>query len=312
MTTFSLQDTRRSYVLLLLRIAVFCLLAGRAWQHLFWDAPFRTVLWSEDLLQWFVEGTLGYSWQSYVTSMRTDAIIQGTIRGFGVFYALGAVLTLLAQPGKWRRGISLFYYVTVGALTLLSLFYMKEKFYQWGQFFEYASQVGAPLLFVYFLYRSFREQRMLLAIKVMIGLTFLCHGLYAFGYYPRPGAFVDMVINILGVQENFAHKFLVMAGIIDFVVVVLIFIPGLAKPALVWAFIWGTFTSLARIVANFDATFFASTLSQWWWETVLRASHAILPLVALYIQYGLRIEKVSTWLKRPGAQSAGAKELVAG
>ncbi|MEL6538957.1 MAG: hypothetical protein AAFQ98_26305 [Bacteroidota bacterium] len=298
MTTLSIQDTRRTYALKLLRLAVFCLLVGRAWQHLFWDAPFRTVLWSEDLLKWLVEGTLGYSWQNYVTSMRTDAIIQGTIRGFGVFYALGAVLCLVAKPERWRRGVSVFYWVTTVALTLLALFYMKEKFYQWGQFFEYASQVGAPLLLVYFLYRSFQENRILIAIKVMIGLTFLCHGLYAFGYYPRPGAFVDMVINILGAEENFAHKFLVMAGVIDFVVVVLIFVPSLAKPALVWAFVWGTLTSLARLVANFDATFFVSTLSQWWWETVLRAPHALLPLLALYLQFGFRIENRSTWLQR--------------
>jgi len=39
-----------------LRISCCCLLVGRAWQHLFWDAPFRAFLWDEHLLQGIVEG----------------------------------------------------------------------------------------------------------------------------------------------------------------------------------------------------------------------------------------------------------------
>lgn len=285
MTTLS--ASRYQTAIRLLRITVFCLLAGRAWQHLFWDAPYRTFLWSQEYLSWFVEGWLGMTWQEYATSPRTDAVIQGMIRATGVWYALVAVLSLAAPTSqRWRKPVSVVLWLTSGMLFLLGMLYMKEKHFQWGQLFEYSAQFGAPALLAWFLYRPVPERRALLAIKILVALTFLCHGLYAYGYYPRPGGFVDMVINILGVEENTAHKFLVMAGVLDFVVIVLVFIPDTAKVALWYMVVWGTLTSLARVVAHIDFRFFASTLDQWWWETVMRAPHALLPLLAAYLQFG--------------------------
>src|SRR5690554_5027502 len=80
-----------------LRLATFLLFAGRAWQHLFWDAPFRALLWDRELMENTILFFRGGTWQEYVTSAAADRFIQSAITGFGVFYALMAVLTLLVR-----------------------------------------------------------------------------------------------------------------------------------------------------------------------------------------------------------------------
>ena len=52
------------------------------------------------------------------------------------------------------------------------------------------------------------EAETVLYLKIAIALTFSAHGLYAIGYYPQPGVFVDMLINILHFSETTAKDFL--------------------------------------------------------------------------------------------------------
>ena len=77
---------------------------------------------------------------------------------------------------------------------------------------------------------------MILIMKVAIAVTFISHGLYALNYYPRPGHFTEMVMDILGVKEATAILFLNVAGILDFVIAVGIFIKGkiVDHPAVAW------------------------------------------------------------------------------
>jgi len=267
---------------IILRLATFLLFAGRAWQHLFWDAPFRTLLWDQEVMENLVLFLRGGTWQEYVTSAATDRFIAYIIIGFGVFYAVMAILTLFLR-GKHLVRFTWLYIISSVALVFLAFLYSKEKFFHLGQFFEYAIQFMLPLFFCYGLTQRIELKKLLLVMKIAIAFTFTAHGLYAIGYYPQPGVFVDMLINSLHFSESTAHSFLMVAGVLDFVIAVAIFLPRIAKYFLVYAAIWGGLTALARTWANFYWDFPLDSLHQNLYGTVYRLPHMLIPLAALFI-----------------------------
>jgi hypothetical protein len=264
----------------LLKVSVFLIFLGRAWQHLFWDAPYRTFFWDESLLKPVVENWFGIQWMDYVTSPNTDNFIQTFIQCNGFLYLLAAICSLLISNANKK----LFRVpILIGAISLviLSVLLAKEKFYHIAQFFEHSIQFGLPFVFLYTFSENYEKLRMYFVLKVLIAVTFFSHGLYAFGAYPVPGKFVDMVINIFGCSESFAITFLYVAGILDFVLAVLIFIPKLSKYALVYAVVWGLLTAFARLIANFYWEFPLQTLHQNLHEVVYRLPHGLTPLMVL-------------------------------
>ncbi len=285
----------RNTAILLLKITCFCVFLGRAWLHINWDAPYRAFFWDEDLLHNFIERFTDMSWQEYVTSPDMDRFIQNSIKATGFFYLLAAIASLAIKPeenfasNKPRRIFNklLGVVLLVGMLCLMGLAYLycKEKFYHVGQFFEYACQFLSPLFLWLLIFNKIDLSRLILPVKIAIALTFTCHGLYAIGYYPRPGPFVDMTLNILPIEEPTAHLFLKVAGVLDFVISAMLFIPRLARPALLYAILWGSLTALARVVANFYWHDLGHTFGYWFWEMLYRVSHASLPLLVwLYLR----------------------------
>jgi hypothetical protein len=272
---------------LTLRLATFLLFAGRGWQHLFWDVPFRALLWDKELMEPVVLFFRGGTWQEYVTSAATDRFIQNIINGFGIFYAFMAVLTLLVR-GKLLTRLAWLYILSSVSLAFLAFLYSKEKFYHVGQFFEYTIQFLLPLFFLYTATGRIRLTRLLLYMKIAIALTFTAHGLYALGIYPLPGVFTDMFITILGVSETTARQLLLLAGVLDFVVSVCLFIPGIAKYATLYAVLWGGLTALARTWGNFYPDFPLESLHQNLHETFIRMPHMLVPLAVLLIMQRAR------------------------
>lgn len=275
-------------LLQLLKITCFALFLGRAWQHLFWDAPIRTLLWDESLMSGVITGLFGIPWKDYATSMSTDAIIQGIIRGFGIFYLLMAVLVLMVHT-KLKFAKPLLYLSSI-LLAFLAFLYCKEKFFHFAQFFEYTIQVISPILLANVIFNPERlsSRNLVFVFKTSIALTFAAHGMYAIGYYPRPGVFVDMTINILGISEPMAHNFLGAAGILDFAAAVMIFIPRLSFWGIAYCVIWGFLTAFARTWANLDlGPSTVNLLHQFLPQTVYRLPHGLLPLALLVWQFEL-------------------------
>jgi hypothetical protein len=270
-----------------LRLATFLLFAGRAWQHLFWDAPFRALLWDQNIMEGIVLFLRGGTWQEYVTSAATDRFIQWPITGFGIFYALMALVTLFIREKHHKKFLALYILSSV-SLAFLAFLYTMEKFYHAGQFFEYAIQIMLPLLFWYTLAQRMNPGRLLTAMKIAVALTFSAHGLYATGFYPQPGVFVDMFISILRVSETAAVKMLFVAGILDFGVSVALFTPRLSRYALLYAALWGGLTAVARTWANFYFDFPLSSLHQHLHETLFRLPHMLVPLAAFFILQKLK------------------------
>lgn len=278
-----MKQSNQQRVILTLRVAAFMLFAGRAWQHLFWDAPFRALLWDQKIMEGLVVRITGGTWQEYVTSEKADHFIQWVTTGFGIFYSVMAVLTLFVTS-RWRK-VTWLYVVSSVSLAFLAFLYSKDKFYHVGQFFEYSIQFLLPLFFIFAVTRKVELSKLNLGMKIAIALTFTSHGLYAFGAYPQPGNFVDMVIHIFHCSESFAKSFLKVAGILDFVISVTIFIPRLARVSLLYAAIWGGLTALARTWANFYIEFPLDSLHQNLFETFYRLPHMLVPLVVLLINY---------------------------
>lgn len=273
----------------LIRIAVFLIFIGRAWQHLFWDAPYRTFFWDESLLKPFIENWFDMSWTTYATSPKTDSFVQGVIKGKGILYLIAAIsTTLITKVNKKIFQIPIF--LGGVSLIILSVLLTKEKFYHIAQFFEHSIQFGTPFLFLYFLKDNYNEAKALLILKVLVAVTFFSHGLYAFGAYPVPGKFVDMVIQIFGCSESFAVTFLYIAGIIDFILAVVIFIPKIDKYAIIYAVIWGLLTAFARIVANFYIDFPLQSLHQNLHQVLYRLPHGLVPLFLLIKEKSLIVD----------------------
>ncbi|SNR16687.1 DoxX-like family protein [Tenacibaculum jejuense] len=267
----------------LLKLSVFFIFIGRAWQHLFWDAPYRTFFWDESLLKPVIENVFAISWTTYATSTTTDTFVQSLIIAKGVLYVIAAISSILiTRSNKKLFRIPIF----VGGISLviLTILLTKEKFYHFAQFFEHGIQFGLPFVLLYTLKENYNEQKVFLSLKVLIAVTFFSHGLYAFGAYPVPGKFVDMVINIFGCSESFALSFLYIAGVLDFILAVLIFLPKFSKYALIYAVVWGLLTALARIVANFYIEFPLQSIHQNLYEVVYRLPHGLVPLLVVLHQ----------------------------
>ncbi|WP_034228316.1 hypothetical protein [Aquimarina pacifica] len=267
----------------ILKICVFLIFIGRAWQHLFWDAPYRSFFWNESFLKPIIEGFFNTPWQHYATSKRTDYYIQNAIKIKGIIYGMAALSALLltSKTIKWLR-----FPILIGgvSLVLLSLLLTKEKFYHTAQFFEHSIQFGLPFVLLLSYNKKLSKERLIIILKIMIALTFFSHGLYAFGFYPVPGKFIDMVIHIFNCTESKAILFLYSAGIIDFVIAALIFIPKIEKYALWYAVIWGILTALARTIANFYWEFPLQSIHQNFYQTIFRLPHGLIPLLVIYIQ----------------------------
>jgi len=271
-------------IFLLLQIAVACVFFGRAWQHIVWDAPYRTLLWDENWMRNILPIFSSISYEDFISNVDIDDQIQNGIKSIGWFYILcGMVALFIKRLPKWTSNI-----LWIGSMSLmfLAFLYCKEKFYQWGQFWEYSLQFGAPL-FLYFLFKKNKiSETLILWMKIAVAITFVSHGLYALNYYPRPGHFVDMTINILGVGEQTAYQFLNVAGVLDFIVAIAIFLPKkISKIALVYVVLWGLATTLARIWGHFYIDMIGDTLSQWVHESVYRFPHFLIPLAILVNQF---------------------------
>ncbi len=276
-------------ILNLLKIAAASVFLGRGYQHIFWDAPYRELLWDDQLMAPVIEALTPWTWHEYVTNLAVDETIQQWMVAVGFFYFVCALACLFYEKmPHWMRWPI---WLGVAGQVVLALLYMKEFFLHTGQFFEYALQFSTPaFLILYFKNQKFSPS-LIFAMKLATALTFICHGLYAAGYYPRPGVFTSMTMRILGGSESFAINFLTAAGWMDFVVALGIFLPKQwAKWFLLYAAIWGLLTALARIVGNFYWDFPLQSLHEWAYHTVYRLPQGLVPLI-LWLMVKAEIKK---------------------
>lgn len=280
----------KSQYLFLLKLSVLTVFLGRAYQHLFWDVPYRTFIWNEKHVAPILKSVFGLEWKEYANSLAVDAKIQFTIKLIGLFLVFLAVMVCFLDVKNFK------YFkipIAIGGFwqILLALLFTKESFFQVGQFFEYTLQITLPFLLLYTFSTKFSMNRFILVVKLAIGFTFFAHGLYALGFYPVPGNFIDMTISVFHINEANARLFLLAAGILDILILPLLFVKSISKYVLLYAAFWGFLTAFARIVAHFDIDFASQILHQYTFEFVVRASNFIMPLLIVFILNKLLLEQ---------------------
>lgn len=143
------------------------------------------------------------------------------------------------------------------------------------QILDLSCQVSVMLLL--FLKRKPKKS---LLLYVLLGSTFLHHGLLAIGFPQTPDLFFVMVHNILQLDFEGSKSFLWIVGIIDIIVFFCVLFPITRKPALVYMAIWGLLTAFARIIA-FRHQPVDEWILLWLPQTLFRICNGLLPLVML-------------------------------
>ncbi|NBB89090.1 MAG: hypothetical protein GVX96_04835 [Bacteroidetes bacterium] len=275
------QNTARNTSYMLMWATVIFLL-GRWYQHFFFEGPYRALFLDEKAFKWIQDVFSDQSWLDFVNNPRTDYYILIYTRILSWIWFSTAFLFAL-----YRRVSRFVLFIFAGLSTLgLSIYAISsylESGYQWAQGIEYAAQIATPLLCAIYLWGKVGSKWITFA-KVAIALTFLGHGLFALGVFPTPGNFVYMTTQILEISDTQARELLYIAGILDIVALVLIFVPRLDRYALIYCTIWGFLTALARPAAYvlFNHLFWLS-MHQSIFEFAVRLPHFILPLALFFI-----------------------------
>ena len=292
----------------IIKISAFTVFFGRAYQHFFRDAPLRVLLWDEELMSPILE-KFGIGWQDYATNPQTEKNIIFLTQSIGILYFIAAISVFfikkndmiasnagkvlnLASVGKTNVISKVSHFLVILAtinLTILAFCYTKDKFFHAGQFLEYAMQIGSPIALL--LYGKINEIRFLFFVKTLCAFTFVCHGLYAMNFYTTPVDFVSMTMNGFNLEENAAKTFLYYIGIADIIASILIFLPKINKIALIYMIIWGFLTSISRVYGYWHEGMFLSTLQQYWFHSLYRFCHFLLPMVCFFIEINKNQEK---------------------
>lgn len=263
------------WINVLLRWSYMLMLGARAYQAWFFDLPFRSFFWDQNLLQpithiWQLE------WHQYLTLL-TESSFLTLQRIIALVWILTSIV--IGSPYRESKIAQILKILTLIFLVFTVFCIGKEAFYRIGQFMEYSLQIFVALVLV--VPTDKRVQVISRWASPSIALCFLGHGLYAIGYYPIPVHFVQMTISILGVTETEALLFLKIMGILDLVAVFAIWIGGTFRiAALVYCILWGFLTAAARIIAHVHYDFFLASMHQWWFQSVFRSPHFIVPLIA--------------------------------
>ncbi len=265
---------------LVLIIAALGVLLGRAYQHLFFEAPYRAFFLDEYYFRWAVNAFSDLSWIDYVTSLETDIRISQYGRGVG-WWLIFTALSLVFLKSRYRLIPAILLSVSALLLFFMAFCYHLDKGYQVAQIMEYTSQIFTPVVLgLHFIGQKSRAAEFVM--RVVIALTFLGHGLYAMGLYPVPGHFVHMVIINMGISNDQAVTLLYIAGWMDVGVAVGLFIPRLKAYWLGYALFWGFLTSLARLTTYVPLNhMFPIAIHQMGYEFLIRLPHFLLPLAGL-------------------------------
>jgi hypothetical protein len=278
------MDTKNQLISNLLKITVISVLLGRGYQYLFFSVPLISLYYYAEFLKPFIENKSGMLWHDFLSLPEIDIYTDALIYCIGSLFLITIPFIIFLK----KRNYTWFQLPILAAgigLIFLAVLLTITKNYKVGQFIEYSIQFTSPFLLLSFISYQWIQQNLLFILKLLIAFTFVGHGLYAIGYYPVPGYFVDMVIRIFKCSESFARSFLFIAGILDIFIAIGLFLPNktVVKYCLIWAVIWGFSTAIARVLGNFYSDFILRSLHQTVYEMVYRLSYGMLPLLALYL-----------------------------
>ncbi|MEZ6088663.1 MAG: hypothetical protein R3C05_11680 [Pirellulaceae bacterium] len=233
-------------LIVLLRMGVFFCFAGWTWVHLYWEAPYGILLWHDATYQW--ASRFGISWDDFVGSGANDGLVQTWMGRIGWLYLTCAVVALTVRKHAWLQMVGL----VCGSMLLVILSYAKflSAQRQLPMFVEHGGQMLMPVVLVSALALGVRHRATIILAIIAFVTTFAGHGSYAIGLWPTPATFYAMTSVILHVEYETAQTFLRIAGMLDFIVCVGLFIPPIRRYCAMYAVAWGFLTAVARPAAG--------------------------------------------------------------
>ena len=263
----------------LLQVIASLTLLARGWLTFRWDHPVRGLLWDENLLSQFLEQVWNIDWATYHAG--SDHWITFGIQGLGTFWMLAAILPWLIDT-RFHLAASRILLLASLSLVADSGIRCMEAFYGIGMFIEHALQCVAPLAVVLYA-RDDESRRGHNILRIAAALTFVGHGLYAVGFHPVPVHFLNMTMDLLRCSDATALQFLLVVGILDFVVAALVLLPALRvqQAGLAYMVLWGGATALARVLTYYDPSVDLYGLDPGIAQTLVRTAHWALPLFML-------------------------------
>lgn len=270
-----------SLIQLALQWSVCALLLAMGWKYIYWDGPWRSLLWSEATMSPIIRW-LGWEWTDWVSSPKVESMIQLWTRLIGAWWILSAI-ALVLKPAFWAKQHRYWYAIAISLLIHILLSW-KGHFWQWGYFIEHSLFMASPLFFTYLYGRQSWVNWHLVAIRIAIAGTFIGHGLYALGFYPVPYHFTGMMMTGFGLAEESALVLLRWIGVIDIIAALFLFLPAsniLHRWFLRYIIIWGFLTATARIWSNLPWYDTIELLTVWLPEFLQRLCHFLIPCVLL-------------------------------
>ena len=152
------------------------------------------------------------------------------------------------------------------------------------QLIEHAIKIFLPIsLFFAFETRSFSKKNVLF-LKALVALTFIGHGTFALGLNYVPGGFVSMTTSILGISVDQAFIFLKIAGILDFIFAILMFVNAkLLSYSAIYLVSWGLITAFARLAYGLSIPTNIETITYYTANTIYRIPHGLIPLLLVVL-----------------------------
>ncbi|MEC8825242.1 MAG: hypothetical protein VXX36_05605 [Verrucomicrobiota bacterium] len=269
-----MPEKRDQLMLLCLQLGAFFCFTGWAWVHFYWEAPYGAILWQDDTYS--LLGRFGISWEEFVGTGAGDGWVQKWSGRIGWLYLACAILTLTARKKSRIQMAGLL----GGSVLLIILSYAKflKAQGQLPMFVEHGGQMLIPVLLVLALVLGVRHRATVIATIAAFIATFAGHGCYAVGLWPTPSTFYAMTTVILNFDFQATKIFLLVAGILDFIICIGLFIPVLRCASAIYGFAWGLLTALARPVAGMSLSLNYWGADQFLHEAVLRAPHFLIPL----------------------------------
>jgi hypothetical protein len=275
------QGQLASKTTFLLKLSTSLWLFGRAWQHLFWETPYREFFWNGKLMERPIKWLFNISWNEYMTSPSSDLAIEWFSYLLGILFLTTSFSVWLINNKKVHNKlliVSLCFQIPYVWLHFLGYAFNTL------QIFEFALQLGTPIALLLITNEKISPKQLVKYLTIIIALTYTAHGLYAMNVFPLPQSFIQMTITGFGVGNQAARQILWVAGLLDVLLSIGLFLPGCIRTnALRYAIVWGFATAFARIYCNVYAFDFWNSLSQWHFQFLVRNAHFLMPYLLLLL-----------------------------
>ncbi len=278
----------------LLTLSAALIFLGRGILYYFYDAPVRAILWNEEVMGPFISFFGLTSWTEYAIHSSTDAFCQKASLAVSLLFLLSSVFILFQK--KWHsQKMMIIPFISWLILTVFVGLSWQSKDLMAAQLIEHGIQILVPFLWMVAHCRQLKMsgQALTVFLKVATSLTFIGHGLYALNIYPTPGPFIDMVIEILGVNENQARFILKIMGSLDVICSIGIWFRRFLMPSLIFMIPWGMATSLARPLSHPQVFEQVDTFLRWMPELIFRLPHGLVPLIIWYAAGHIKSRKLA-------------------